>query len=558
MHARRFVPRQNLPRPGRHVLLCVGFLFHGLAAPHFCKVAAADPQAPAPADADSRVLQAPVTMNGVALFHVRGTTAIPAETRAETIARRIRAFAADAAVPVDSLRVVDAGDHSRIVARDATLMRVYDEDAVLEDLSRALLANALRAKIAAVALNYRNERQPHVLRRKTAWAAVATLLLVVALYVLRWSLRRLERTIERRYKAKLRGLQIQTFRVIQAEQLWATLLALLRLVRVVALLVLVVSYAEFVLGIYPWTRFLAIRSGALLLDPLRTMGNATLAVVPDLVFIAILVVVVRYILKVTRLFFAGIEHQTLRFAGFDPDWAVPTYRIVRLLVVAFAIIVAYPYIPGSNTAAFKGLSVFLGLILSLGSSSVISNMIAGYTMTYRRAFRVGDRVRIGDTLGEVTEMRIMVTHMRSLKNEEVVIPNSTILQSHVINYSTLARQHGLILHTTVGIGYETPWRQVESMLSLAAERTPGLLRQPPPFVLQKSLGDFCVTYEINAYCPEPRSMQMLYTALHQNILDVFNEFGVQIMTPAYEGDPPEPKLVPQDKWFVPPTRRPAP
>jgi len=196
--------------------------------------------------------------------------------------------------------------------------------------------------------------------------------------------------------------------------------------------------------------------------------------------------------------------------------------------------------------------VFLGIILSIGSSSVISNMIAGYTMTYRRAFKVGDRVRIGEVLGEVTEMRVMVTHVRSTKNEEVVIPNSTILQTHVINYSTLARQHGLILHTTVGIGYETPWRQVEAMLLLAAERTPGLRREPPPYVLQKGLGDFCVTYEINAYCDQPQLMLKLYTALHQNILDVFNEYGVQIMTPAYEGDPEQPKVVPREQWFAKP------
>jgi small-conductance mechanosensitive channel len=177
-------------------------------------------------------------------------------------------------------------------------------------------------------------------------------------------------------------------------------------------------------------------------------------------------------------------------------------------------------------------------------------------MTYRRAFRVGDRIQVGDVTGDVTESGLMVTRVRTVKNEEVVVPNSTILGSHIVNYSTLAQKGGLILHTTVGIGYETPWRQVEAMLLLAAERTPGLLKDPPPFVLQKALGDFCVTYEINVHCDNAQVMAPLYTALHRNILDVFNEYNVQIMTPAYEGDPDQPKVVPKEQWFMSPARRP--
>jgi small-conductance mechanosensitive channel len=175
-------------------------------------------------------------------------------------------------------------------------------------------------------------------------------------------------------------------------------------------------------------------------------------------------------------------------------------------------------------------------------------------MTYRRAFKVGDRVKVLDLIGDVTEIRLQVTHIRSLKNEEIIVPNSQILGSHVINYSRLAKDQGLILHTTVGIGYETPWRQVEAMLLMAAERTPGLMREPPPFVLQKALGDFCVTYEINVHSDRPQESQKLYTALHQNILDIFNEYGVQIMTPAYEGDPEQAKVVPKEKWFEAPAK----
>ncbi len=192
------------------------------------------------------------------------------------------------------------------------------------------------------------------------------------------------------------------------------------------------------------------------------------------------------------------------------------------------------------------------MIFSLGSSSIIANLIAGYSMTYRRTFRIGDRIQVGDLSGDVVEAGLMVTRLKSVKNEELVIPNSLILNGSVVNYSTRAREQGLILHTTVGIGYETPWRQVEAMLLLAAGRTPGLLKDPSPFVLQTALGDFCITYEINAYCDNAQAMARLYHHLHQSILDVFNEYGVQIMTPAYERDPPDPKVVPRDRWYAPP------
>jgi small-conductance mechanosensitive channel len=296
---------------------------------------------------------------------------------------------------------------------------------------------------------------------------------------------------------------------------------------------------------------------AITLDPLRTMGSGFIAAVPNLVFIVILAFLLHYGLRLMRLFFEAIEHGSVRFSGFEPYWAVPTFRMARVIVLAFAAVVAYPYIPGSDSGAFKGVSLFLGVILSLGSSSAVANVIAGYSLTYRRAFKVGQRIRIGEDIGDVVEIRLQVTHLRSLKNEEIIIPNSNILNSHVVNYSSLAERQGLILHTTVGIGYETPWRQVEAMLIQAADRTPGLKRDPAPFVLHQALADFAVTYELNVYTDQPLQQAKLYTALHRNILDIFNEYGVQIMTPAYEGDPEEAKIVPKEKWFELPAQPPG-
>jgi small-conductance mechanosensitive channel len=286
------------------------------------------------------------------------------------------------------------------------------------------------------------------------------------------------------------------------------------------------------------------------------MGRELLAQIPNLIFLVIVVVLARWMIRLIRLFFDAVDRGSVSLSGFEPDWAKPTYKIVRLVIIAFAVVVAYPYIPGSSTAAFKGVSLFAGVVLSLGSSSIISNLLAGFTMTYRRTFRVGDRVRIGDVVGDVLDIRLQVTHVRTPKNEEVVVPNSVILGSAVTNYSSLAGSRGLILHTTVGIGYETPWRQVEAMLVLAAERTPGMLREPAPFVLQRALGDFCITYELNAFCDRADRMAFLYAGLHRSILDVFNEYGVQIMTPAYEGDPEQPKVVPREQWYTAPAAPP--
>src|SRR6185312_440902 len=211
---------------------------------------------------------------------------------------------------------------------------------------------------------------------------------------------------------------------------------------------------------------------------------------------------------------------------------------------------------GSRSDAFKAISIFFGLLMSLGAASAVANSLAGYMLIYRRAFRVGDRIRVGEHLGDVVEMRQQVTHLRTTKNEIVTVPSVSMLSSEVVNYSALARTEGLVLHTTVGIGYDTPWRQVEAMLLEAASRTTGLKADPKPFVQVKSLDSFCITYEINAPIEVAQAMNPTYSALHRNILDVFNEYGVAIMTPSYESDPEEPKVVAREKWYEAPAMPP--
>lgn len=505
-------------------------------------------------ETETSIPTAPVRIDGVTLFRVRGTSSFPAEKRAESIAERILAVAGDASITTDQLRIQESDDRSQLLAGARPLMGVFDADARLEGVRRNLIAQVNLARIGEAIKAYREARSAPVLLRHGLYTLVATGVLLLFLFLLRKGFRRLDALVEQRFGARIQALKIQSMEIVQAEKLWLMVRGALRTTWGLTLVVAAYLYLHYCLSLFPWTSPLAHQLLDLLMQPLATLGRGILEAVPGLLFIAVLVVVIRYALKLTRLFFEAAHSGRVQLSGFDAEWSWPTYRIIRLLVIAFGVVVAYPYIPGSDSAAFKGVSIFLGIVFSLGSSTALANVVAGYTMTYRRAFKIGDRIKVGDHIGDVVEMRLLVTHLRTPKNEEVVIPNSEILNNPIVNYTSIARERGLILHTTVGIGYETPWRQVEAMLLEAAARTPELLPEPKPFVFQQSLGDFCVVYEINVYCDKPGEMGRLYTLLHQNILDLFNEYGVQIMTPAYEGDPEVPKLVPKEQWFTAPAR----
>lgn len=512
--------------------------------------------APAVEESAASMPTAPVVVDGTTLFRVRGVSAYPAERRAAEIAEHIRAVAANRDYSPERLTTEESPGGTRIMANQQPIMMIYDADARLENVDRRALTRAHLLRIGEAVESFRRDREPKLLVRHALYAFSAILALIVALWTGHRGMRRARSVLEGRYREKVRGVQIQSFQIIRAEHLWRVLTGTLNVLWAIVVAVPTYMVLHYVLALFPWTRGLAGSLVTMLVNPLVMIGNAILAAVPDVVFLVVLVLVTGYLLKLIRLFFAAIETGSVRLSGFDTEWAKPTYRLVRVAVIAFALVAAYPYIPGSNSQAFKGISLLLGVIFSLGSSALIGNMISGYSMTYRRVFRQGDRVKIGGHIGDVEEMKLMVTYLRTPKNELIAVPNSVIINGEVVNYSTLAHKQGLILHTTVGIGYETSWRQVEAMLLEAAERTPGLLRRPRPFVLQKELGDFAITYEINAYCDDPQAMERLYTGLHKNILDMFNEYGVQIMTPAYECDPERAKVVPKDQWYSAPARPP--
>lgn len=501
---------------------------------------------------------APVIIDGKKLFRVRGISAYPATQRASEIRQRIIELARDESFDPGLLTVSnEESNRSIIMARDAELINIFEEDAALENSQRELLAVIYRDIVAKAILQYRSDRSIDRLVNNSLLALTATALFIFLLWAITRVFRWLVDWSERDVRRSVQDLASKTYHLFHPRQLWAIVAGLLRFLRTVAYLTLIYFYLNAVLGLYPWTRPLARTLFRFVVNPLESLWLGFVSALPNLIFLVILWILTIYLLKFFRAFFRAIEHGRIRLESFEAEWAMPTYKIVRILVIAFAIVVAYPYIPGSDSLAFKGVTVFVGILLSLGSSSLIANLLAGLSMTYRGAFRVGDRIKVGETVGTVEDLKVMITRVRTPKNEFVVIPNSNILNSDVINYSQLAKTEGLLLHTTVSIGYDTPWRQVEAMLIEAARRTEGIKKTPTPFMLQTSLGDFSVEYQINGYSENIRDLLLIYSDLHANIQDVFNEHGVQIMSPAYVADPETAKLVPPERWHEDPAPKPA-
>lgn len=502
-------------------------------------------------------LTSPVVVDGRTLFRLRGVSAYSAASRTSELASKIVKAAEDESLSTDKLTVVENEDNHIIRIGAEHLMEVVDADARFEDVKRAVLAEAKLAAIKQSIDDYRRDRTTEVLLNNALYASLATALFVALIAGMRWLGRALRRTFEKRYTSQLEEMEEKSHRVFKLEQLWGLISFVQRVAAVLIVAVAVYVYINSVLSLFPWTRSIGRRLLEYLVTPLRALGNGLLDFLPDLFFLLILFFIVRFLLGMVQGLFSALARERIRFKGFDAEWSWPTYQIVRILVLAFSLVIAYPYLPGSESAAFKATTLFIGVIFSIGSSSVITNIVAGYMLTYRRAFKLGDIIKVGDVIGEVIEARVPSTHLRTWKNEEIVLPNSVIVNGQVTNFSSRAKREGLVLHTTVGIGYEVPWRQVEAMLLIAARKTIGIATNREPFVRQKSLGDFGVVYEINVFCDTPKDMSAMYTKLHRNIQDVFNEYQVAIMTPAYVADPAEPKYVPKEKWYELPAETPG-
>lgn len=374
---------------------------------------------------------------------------------------------------------------------------------------------------------------PQALSWRLILMAVTTLGMLLCVMVAYRLLKRVDARLETWRGTRIPPLKVQTFEVVSADRLTDMLRWLVRKSRLLVWLVALYIFIPIILSFFPQTRGLVSEYLHYLVAPLYRLFHAMVSFIPNLIFIALVAVAARYFIKILRAIFGEIKKGTIAFTGFHPDWAEPTFKLLRVLIVILAIVLISPYLPGFGSPAFQGISIFFGVLLSLGSTAAIANIVAGVAITYMRPFNIGDRVKIADTMGDVVEKTLLITRVRTIKNVEVTIPNSMVLGSHMINLSALAQQAGLILHTAVTIGYDVPWRQVHELLIGAARVTPGLLADPAPFVLQTGLDDFAVSYELNAYTANVKDLLSILSELHENIQDRFNEAGVEIMSPTY-------------------------
>jgi small-conductance mechanosensitive channel len=493
--------------------------------------AAALPAAPEAPEERPASPEVPVHFRHEAIFRVRAQVGrlTPAE-RARAIEERLAALSPSAAGEV---RVDERPGSSDIYAGDRFVMSVTDQDAGPTGRTPQQLA-------ADYARNLREALERDAKGRSVRSLLVAVLLTVIATAVLLLVLRSSRKGFHRLYAQLLswKGTRIQTVRVqdvelISAERSTELLVSAARALRLLVVVIAASVYVSVVLGFYPWTRGVARAMLEYAWQAVVSVLAAVIAFLPNLLYIAVILAVTHMVLKVARLLASKVESGALVLPGFYREWADPTYKFFRFLLVALAAVLMFPYLPGSESPAFKGVSIFLGVLFSLGSTSAVSNIVAGGVLTYMRPFSVGDRVKIAETVGDVIERNLLVVRVRTIKNVEVTLSNSMVLGNHMLNYSAAARAGGLVLHTTVSIGYDAPWRQVHELLVSAAENVEGILSTPKPFVLQSSLDDFYVSYEINAYTERVKDMVATTSRLHQAIQDRFHAAGVEIMSPHY-------------------------
>lgn len=368
------------------------------------------------------------------------------------------------------------------------------------------------------------------------YVVFSLIFLAFLIFTMRLARRLLNRLIDKLESwrgTKITPIYIQSFEVISADRLTDALKWLVQKAKIVVYLILLYIFIPIFLSYFPRTRYFVLGYLKYFIAPFKTIFAGVLAFIPNLIFIVITIYIMRYVVRLLRLFFSDIETERISFKGFHKDWAEPTFKLSKVLLIVFTIVLISPYMPGFGSPAFQGISIFFGILLSLGSTAAIANIVAGAALIYMRPFKVGDRVKIADTIGDVVEKTLLITRVQTVKNVEVTIPNAMVLGSHMINFSVLAQESRLILHTAITIGYDVPWRQVHDLMIAAARDTQEVLPEPPPFVLQTSLNDSSVTYELNVYTADAQHLLATQSELHQHIQDKFNEAGVEIMSPTY-------------------------
>lgn len=479
----------------------------------------------------------PVVLNIDTLFYIYTRTgSFAAKERAQAISEKIKRIYDDAFYSPDSLRIISLNDnHDIVYKKNLIVLNVANLDGPWFSKSNLKQANDY---LEIIKRNIAKERKAHSLinwLKRIGLSLLIIVILFVIIKIINYLFKKTANYIIRHKALFENGLNIKKTQILTSAYLESAFVKINSIAEIIVIVLAIYLSLPLLFSIFPetesWTNTLL----KWILSPLRVAGTAIINYLPDLFTIVVVYFIFKYILKAVRFFFREIRLGNVKLRGFHQDWAMPTFNILRVVLYAFMLVIIFPYLPGSSSPAFQGVSVFLGILLSLGSSSATSNMIAGLVITYMRPFKIGDRVKIGDVVGDVVEKTMLVTRVRTIKNEDVTVPNSMVLSSSTVNYSSRAKKNdpGLILHYTVTVGYYVPWKQVYQLLNEAALNTIHIEKEPVPFVLQTSLDDYYISYQINAYTKQPNLQAGIYSNLLENIQDVFNKAKIEILSPQY-------------------------
>ncbi|NCR55431.1 MAG: mechanosensitive ion channel family protein [Microcystis aeruginosa L211-07] len=491
-----------------------------------------------PTQPENKIDGFPVMLDGKPLFFIRrGVSSFSAEERANTITRRIERIAQNDSIPVENLTIEQLPDDNSLYLSvdQEVILTVTEQDAKAYRSTPEVLAQQALQKIQFAITQYRQDRKPEQLLKNIIYTVIASFaFLIISFAVIKIS-GKLFPFIRRLIESLTPGIQIGNVEIISSSKISFFWLRVLRIIRFFVLFLLLFNYATFVLRLFPWTRVFGESILGYFYQSLELVLYSIGKYLPNGFIIAIIIFITYYLIRLIKPFFTAIERGNLIIPGFYTDWAKPTYNILLVIILAIAAIVAFPYLPGFNSPAFQGISVFLGLLLSLGSTSAIANVIGGIILIYTRAFRIGDHIQIGDVIGDLIEKNFLVIRICTPTNKIITIPNSSLLSSNVINFSISSRElnRNLIIQTTITLGYDLPWRKAHTTLIEAALETEHILKEPAPFVLQTSLDNFYISYQLNAYTNQPNLMVIIYSELHQNIQDKCNEAGIEILSPSY-------------------------
>lgn len=479
----------------------------------------------------------PVILADKKLFVIQANVgSFSSEERAATVSNRLEKIAANSAIDIEAIKLEEKGNTTNFIVDNKVVLTLTDDDATVARKPRSELAEEYLAIIKENLLKYRKERSLDYLIKAAIYTAIATVVLIAILIAIGRIFPRIYSLLDSWRGTRIPSLRIQNFHLLTSERLTDILIRIAKLIRWVIILSLLYIYLPLVFSFFPWTQQLGANLLNYFFSAAELILTAFFGYLPNLFVIAFIILVTYYIIRFCKLFFTEIEEGDISFPGFYPEWSQPTYKLLTFLILALAAVVAFPYLPGSGSPAFQGVSLFLGLLLSLGSTAAIANIVGGVILIYTRAFEVGDRVKIGDAVGDIVEKTLLVTRIRTIKNVVITMPNSTVLTGNVINFSAALRDPDtppLILHTTITLGYDVPWRKVHQALIDAALMTQHILTEPAPFILQTSLDDFYVSYELNAYTDKPLIMAKIYSELHQYIQDKCNEADIEILSPHY-------------------------